>query len=192
MSPTDPDGLKVALFVLEILDRLAVPYHLGGSYASSIHGIPRQTQDVDLVVDLREDRIHRLVEALSGEFYVDEAAVARAVKERGTCNLVHHATGIKVDLFIKGATAFDGAEFDRRLAIRLGEESPRDVFVKSAEDTLLRKLLWYRMGGEVSDRQWGDVRGILSVQEGRLDLAYLREWAERLGIDDLLMRLLAE
>jgi D-ribose pyranose/furanose isomerase RbsD len=192
MSPTDPDGLRVALLVLEVLDRLAVPYHLGGSYASSIHGIPRQTQDVDLVVDLHKDRVRGLVEALSGEFYVDEVAVSRAVKERGTCNLVHHATGIKVDLFIKGAAAFDVAEFDRKVAVRLGDDSPHEVFVKSAEDTLLRKLLWYRLGGDVSDRQWGDVRGILSVQAGRLDLDYIRDWAERLGIDDLLARLLTE
>jgi D-ribose pyranose/furanose isomerase RbsD len=192
MSPTDPDGLRVALIVLEVLDRLAVPYHLGGSYASSIHGIPRQTQDVDLVVDLHKDRVHGLVEALSGEFYIDEVAVERAVRERGTCNLVHHATGIKVDLFVKGAAAFDVAEFDRKVVVRLGDGSSHEVFVKSAEDTLLRKLLWYRLGGEVSDRQWGDVRGILSIQAERLDQAYLREWAERLGVADLLARLFAE
>jgi D-ribose pyranose/furanose isomerase RbsD len=191
MTPSDPEGLRVAFLVLEVLDRLGVPYHLGGSYASAIHGVPRQTHDVDLVVDLPKERIRDLVQALAGEFYVDDEAMSRAVRERGSCNLVHLATGIKIDLFVKGDSAFDLAEFERRVAVRVGDETPHQVFVKSAEDTLLRKLLWYRLGGEASDRQWEDVRGILSVQAERLDIVYVRDWADRLGIRDLLDRLLA-
>lgn len=189
MTPSDPEGLRVAFLVLEVLDRLGISYHIGGSYASAIHGIPRQTHDVDLVVDLRKDRVGDLVQALAGGFYVDEEAVARAVRERASCNLVHLATGIKIDIFVKGTAPFDVAEFDRKVAVRLGDEPSHEVFVKSAEDTLLRKLLWYRLGGEVSDRQWEDVRGILSVQGERLDMGYLREWADRLAIRDLLDRL---
>jgi D-ribose pyranose/furanose isomerase RbsD len=191
MTPSDPEGLRVVFLVLEVLDRLGVPYHVGGSYASAIHGIPRQTHDVDLVVDLHKNHIRDLVQALSGEFYVDDEAVSRAVRERGSCNLVHLATGIKIDFFVKGDSLFDLAEFERRVTVRLGEETPHEVFVKSAEDTLLRKLLWYRLGGEESDRQWEDVRGILSVQGERLDLAYMHDWADRLGIRDLLDRLFA-
>jgi len=175
-----------------ILGRLGVSYHIGGSYASAIHGIPRQTHDVDLVVDLSQDRVHALVRALAGEFYVDEGAVVRAVAERASCNLVHLATGVKLGLFVKGVDAFDVAEFERSVPVRLGENAPRDVFVKSAEDTLLRKFLWYRLGGEVSDRQWEDVRGIVSVQAERLDVPYLIGWADRLGIRDLLDRLLPD
>jgi hypothetical protein len=78
------------------------------------------------------------------------------------------------------------------VVVRLGDEAPHDVFVKSAEDTLLRKLLWYRLGGEVSDRQWEDVRGILNVQAERLDMVYLNDWADRLGLRDLLARLLGK
>jgi D-ribose pyranose/furanose isomerase RbsD len=190
MTPSDPEALRAAFLVLEVLDRLGVSYHIGGSYASAIHGIPRQTHDVDLVVDLHQDRVGDLVKALAGEFYVDEESVTRAVRERASCNLVHIATGIKIDLFVKGIAAFDVAEFERKVAVRLGDVTPHEVFVKSAEDTLLRKLLWYRLGGEVSDRQWEDVRGILSVQAERLDMAYLREWADRLAIRDLLDRLI--
>lgn len=190
MTPTDPEALKVAFRVLEILNRFGISYHLGGSYASAIHGIPRQTHDVDLVVDLNKDRVHDLARSLAAEFYVDEGAVARAVAEHGSCNLVHLATGVKVDLFVKGVSAFDAAEFERRVPVRLGDETSREVFVKSAEDTLLRKLLWYRLGGEVSDRQWEDVRGIVSVQDDRLDVEYLVGWADRLSIRDLLDRLL--
>jgi hypothetical protein len=188
MTPDDPETLKVAFDFIDTLQRLGVRYHLGGSYASAIHGVPRQTHDVDLVVDLHPEQVHALVRLLSGEFYVDEEAVARAVAEHATCNLVHFATGLKIDLFIKGTSPFDEQEFGRCVQVRLGTNPPRDVCVKSAEDILLRKLLWFRLGGEVSDRQWEDVRGVVRIQQGKLDLEYLGLWAERLSIRDLLER----
>ena len=192
MTSSDPEALQVAFHVLEVLDNLGVSYHLGGSYASAIHGIPRQTHDGNLVVDFFPGHAMSLTKALEGEFYVDEQAVARAVRERTSFNLVHLATGVKVDLFVKGSSAFDEAEFGRRVVVRLGDDPSRDVFVKSAEDTVLRKLLWYRLGGEVSDRQIEDIRGILAMQAGRLDVAYLTRWADQLAIWDLLDEFLAK
>ena len=192
MTPSDPEALQVAFHVIEVLQRFGIAYHLGGSYASAIHGIPRQTHDVDLVVDLGPAHIPEIVRALLGEFYVDEKAVARAVSDRSSVNLVHLATGVKVDLFVKGSTAFDHSEFTRRIVVRLGDESPQDVFVKSAEDTVLRKLLWFRLGGEVSDRQWQDVRGIVGVQGDRLDVEYLTRSADQLRVRDLLDRVLTK
>lgn len=192
MTPSDPEALQVAFRVLEILERFGIAYHLGGSYASAIHGVPRQTHDVDLVVDLGPEHVPEIARALEDEFYVDEQAVARAVSERTSVNLVHFATGVKVDLFVKGSTAFDASEFRRRVVVRLGDEPPQDVFVKSAEDTVLRKLLWFRLGGEVSDRQWQDVHGIVAVQGERLDVDYLTRWADPLGVRDLLDRVLTK
>lgn len=190
MTPSDPEALQIAFRVLEVLQRLGVAYHLGGSYASAIHGVPRQTHDVDLVVDLEPKHIPELTRTLKDEFYVDEKAVARAVATRTSVNLVHLATGVKVDLFVKGSTPFDSSEFDRRVVVRLGDERPHDVFVKSAEDTVLRKLLWFRLGGEVSDRQWQDVLGIVAVQGDRLDVDYLTRSADQLGLRELLDRVL--
>lgn len=192
MTPSDPEALQVAFRVLEILQRFGIAYHLGGSYASAIHGIPRQTHDVDLVVDLGPEHVPEIARALKDEFYVDEHAVARAVSERSSVNLVHFATGVKVDLFVKGSTAFDASEFRRCIVVRLGDEPPQDVFVKSAEDTVLRKLLWFRLGGEVSDRQWQDVQGIVSVQGERLDVDYLSRWSDQLRVRDLLDRVLTK
>ena len=191
MKPSDPEALRVAFRVLDILQRLGVSYHLGGSYASAVHGIPRQTHDVDLVVDLSAASATAVARGLEGEFYVDEQAAARAVSEHSSFNLVHLASGVKVDLFVKGPSAFDASEFHRSVVVRLGDDDPRDVFVKSAEDTILRKLLWFRLGGEVSDRQWEDVRGIVNVQDTRLNVEYLTQWAEQLGIQDLLEKALA-
>jgi len=105
MTPADPEALQVVFRVIEIFDRLGISHHIGGSYASAIHGVPRQTHDVDLVIDLSQDRVHDLAGALAGEFYVDEQAMARAVADRASCNLVHLATGVKVDLFLKGGIA---------------------------------------------------------------------------------------
>lgn len=190
MTPSDPEALQVAFRVLEVFQRFGIAYHLGGSYASAIHGVPRQTQDVDLVVELGPEHVTGFVQALENEFYIDKQAVVRAVSERTSVNLVHLATGVKVDLFIKGTTAFDVSEFKRRVVVRLGDERPQDVFVKSAEDTILRKLLWFRLGGGVSDRQWQDVHGIVSVQGNRLDVEYLRRSADQLGLRDLLDRVL--
>jgi hypothetical protein len=192
MTPRDPEALQVAFIVLDILRRFGIPYHLGGSFASAVHGIPRHTQDVDLVVDLAPGREHDLARALAPQFYVDEQAIARAIAERSSFNAIHLPTGVKVDLFVKGASAFDEGEFERSIVARLGDESPREVRVKSAEDTVLRKLLWFRLGGEVSDRQWQDVRGIVAVQAERLDVGYLRRWAGQLGILELLERALFE
>jgi hypothetical protein len=191
MTPTNPEALQVAFIVLEVLQKFGVRYQLGGSYASSIHGIPRQTHDVDLVVDLSPGREREIASALEGAFYVDDRSIARAVAEHSSFNLVHFATGVKVDLFVKGLSPFDESEFARSVVVSLGDETRRDVFVKSADDTVLRKLLWFRLGGEVSDRQWEDVRGVVGVQAERLDVEYLCGWADRLGVRDLLDRVMA-
>ena len=186
MTPLEPEALQVAFLVIDVLQDLGLEYHLGGSYASAVHGIPRQTHDVDLVVEMGPGVERKIATALEGRFYVDEPAIARAVRERSSFNVVHLDTGIKVDLFVKGSSPFDESEFGRRVPIRVGDSPPKEIFLKSAEDTILRKLLWYRMGGEVSDRQWQDVRGVVGVQAEALDRAYLGEWADRLGVRDLL------
>ena len=190
MTPERPETLDVLLEVVDALDALGVPYHLGGSFASSTHGVPRQTQDVDLVVEIDADAAERLVESLAGAFYGSAPRARRAVETRGSFNLVHLASGVKVELFVRGDSAFDRQEFLRRRTLRLADDPPRDVFVKSPEDTVLRKLLWYRTGGEASERQWADVLGVLRSQGGRLDHDYLADWAARLDLEDLLDRAL--
>lgn len=185
MTALDPEALRVAGMVIEILDRHGIAYHLGGSYASAVHGVPRQTHDIDLVIDPAKGAERAIADALQDRFYVDAESIARAIRDRSSCNLVHLDTGIKVDLFVKGKTPFDEAEFERRIPARVSDSPPTHVYVKSAEDTILRKLLWYRLGGEVSERQIEDVRGIVGVQGSRLDRDYLLRWADSLGIRDL-------
>jgi hypothetical protein len=189
LTPTHPEGLRVALRVIEIFEALGIEYHLGGSYASSVHGVPRQTQDVDLVAKLAPEQIEPLVAALGGDFYADAESARRALEQRSSFNVLHLASGVKVDIFCLGDSAFDRSEFERARPTRLyGDEAVR-IRVKTAEDIVLRKLQWYRMGGETSDRQWSDVLGCLGA--GARDIDYLRHWAKDLGVADLLERALA-
>lgn len=190
MTPEQPEAVWVALHVIDVLDELRIAYHVGGSFASAIHGIPRQTQDIDLVVALEVAAIPGLIDRLQNAFYVDAGAAREAIRQQGSFNLIHHQSGMKVDLFVLGDGPFDAAEFDRHRAEVVQTNPERRVFVKSPEDTILRKLQWYRLGGEVSDRQWSDVLGIVRVQGERLDRAYLQRWAGQIGVADLLARAL--
>jgi hypothetical protein len=184
MTPEAPEALRVLVQVVEALEELGLRYHVGGSYASSVHGVPRQTQDIDLVVNLPMNLVDKLVQSLSDDFFVQEDPARSAVQERQSFNAVHLDSGLKVDFFILGENPFDLEEFARHRAEALLEN--RKVFVKSPEDTVLRKLQWYRAGGEVSDRQWTDVVGILQTQGDSLDQSYMYRWATTLGIEDLL------
>lgn len=187
-APVDP--IAVALLVTRTLDELHVPHTVGGSIASSIAGEPRSTIDIDIVAAVAEPHIAALVAALSPEFYIDESAMRRAVRERGTANLIHHATQLKVDIFIAGGTVLDEQQLARRREVVVGPG--RALHVHPPEDILLQKLRWYRRGGEVSDRQWRDILGIIRVQGPRLDRSYLDANAPRLLVEDLLARALRE
>jgi hypothetical protein len=187
-----PSVLGVVVQVVDILEHLSIPYHLGGSFASTIHGVPRQTRDVDIVVDLSLEQGRHLVRSLAGDYYIDERMVADAVSRRASFNAIHLATGFKVDFFVKGDQQFDEVELQRSVTEQIVAEPPRWAAVKSAEDIVLRKLQWFKDGGAISDRQWQDLLGVLKAQEGRLDAPYLDTWARRLQVFELLAKARSE
>ena len=187
------DIVEAIMPVVTVLEQLGVPYLIGGSVASSIWGIPRSTNDADLVADLESGQVTAFVEALQAEYYLSETALLEALARKSSFNLIHQATMLKIDIFIPKHEPFDESELARSFRNALIEGVDASVVnVASAEDMVLRKLAWYRAGGSSSDKQWLDVLGILKMQSGGLDLAYLREWAERLGVSDLLSQVLLE
>ena len=183
------DPIAVAVRVGRALDALGVRHTIGGSIAASFAGEPRSTIDIDFVVALDRAQVAPLVAALP-DFYVAEEALYRAVETRGTANLIHQDSQLKVDLFVAGGTPLDEQQLARRqrLEIRPGQV----IYIHPPEDVLLQKLRWYRMGGEVSDRQWRDIVGIIRTQGARLDRQYLAANAPVLGVELELARALRE
>jgi hypothetical protein len=186
------EPVQITQLVTEVLERLGIPYLVGGSLASSLHGTPRATQDADLVVDLKPHQVMQLVKTLGPAFHVDADMIREAIRDRSPFNVIHLATMFKVDLFLLKDDPLSQAEMARRERYQISEDPQQAFFVASAEDTILQKLQWFQIGGEVSDRQWNDVIGVCRVQKGRLDVAYLQWGAQEIGIANLLSQAFQE
>ena len=188
-----PELLAALGPLVDVFERLGVAYEIGGSLASSAHGVARATLDVDLVADLRPEHAAALVAALQGAYYVDRGRVDDAILRRRSFNAIHLATMLKLDVFARGRRTYD-AERARRAREDSLEDRPgaRRFWITSAEDIVLAKLEWFRSGGGVSERQWGDVTGVIKAQGPALDRDYLWRWAAELGVDELLERALTE
>ncbi len=165
---------------------------MGGSIASSFHGAIRSTADVDLICDLREDQGAAFCEAFGDDFYLSRPAVEEAIRRRACFNLIHLPTAYKVDVFVSRGRPFDLAAMNRATVEALGEGRRMSVPIATAEDSIVSKLEWFRLGDETSERQWDDVRKIVAVLGESLDTDHMRRMAASIGVGDLLDRLLAE
>jgi hypothetical protein len=183
------EPLLVVARLARAFDDLGIGYLVGGSLASSIYGTPRATQDVDLVAEIAPPHVEPLASDLYDEFYVDANMIRDAIRRRASFNVVHLATMFKADVFIARDDAWSREEMSRARTEEIDTPEGRvAIRFASPEDILLHKLVWYRLGDQVSDRQWGDVVGVIRVQADSLDVAYLRSWAPSLGVFDLLAR----
>jgi len=170
----------------EVLERAGIRYFVGGSVASSVHGAPRFTRDLDVVVDLSEAQVPAFVAAAGPDFDIDEESLREEARRRGSWNIFHVPSMLKIDLFFLKGDSFSESQLARRIALEI--VPGRKVYFASAEDVALRKLLWYREGNESSEKQIPDVVAILKMKRGALDTSYLDHWAARLGVADLLAR----
>lgn len=183
------DDLRAALApVADALEALGVAYRVGGSVASSALGVGRTTLDVDIVADLPGRHAAVFVALLGDAYYADEDMIRDAIRRRGSFNVIHIPTMMKVDVFVLKQRPFDLAAFARVTRSTLDEHDARVFPLTTAEDVILHKLEWFRLGDGVSERQWEDVLGVVRIQRDALDRAYLERWARELGIDDLLER----
>ena len=172
-----------------VFDELAIRYVVGGSLASSIYGIPRATQDVDLIAEIKLSHVEAIANALSEEFYVDVEMIRDAIKRRASFNVIHLETMFKADVFIGQGDAWSREEMMRARAEQIDlPDGKAIIHFASPEDTLLHKLTWYKLGNQISERQWNDILGVLKIQGESLDDDYLERWAELLEVSDLLRR----
>jgi hypothetical protein len=181
--------IHVVARLARAFDDLGIRYVVGGSFASSLYGIPRATQDVDFIAEIELPQVGGLMNALADEFYIDRGMIENAIRRRGSFNVVHFATMFKADVFVSGGDAWSREEMARAKTVVLDTTEERvTIRFASPEDTLLHKLVWFKLGNEVSDRQWKDIAGILKVQASGLDSAYLDHWARGLDVLNLLDR----
>ena len=181
-----PDIIEIIFKVVKDFEELGVAYHIGGSLASSAFGIARATLDVDIVADIKLKQLPSFVESLKEEFYMDAETICDAIKRHSSFNLIHFETMFKVDVFVLKNRNFDRQAFLRRIQRPVSESGLLQLFFATPEDIILNKLEWFKRGGEIADRQWNDVIGVMKVQGAELDTSYLKQWAEELGISNLL------
>lgn len=177
---TELQGLLVRL--VRILDGAGVPFMIAGSFASAAHGLPRTTQDVDVVIDPPSpEALEALVCSMSpDDYYVDVDTAHDALRRRSMFNVVDRASGWKVDFIICKNRAFSRGEFARRVEILMLDVP---VFVASAEDTVVAKLEWSKqLGG--SERQRRDVAGVIASVGDQLDREYIERWVRELDVAD--------
>lgn len=187
---TEP--ISVTLLVTEALDKLKIPYFIGGSLASSVYGLTRTTIDADIIADIKPEKINPLEQILKDNFYVSINAIQDAVIRQSGFNIIHLRTMFKVDIFVMKSRSFDKMQFQRRVKEIITTNPVHAAYFASAEDTILAKLEWFRQGKEISERQWKDILGILKIQSERLDMSYLQYWAGELRVSDLLEKALRQ
>jgi hypothetical protein len=186
------EPIEVTIKVTGILEKLEVPYLIGGSLASILYGMVRTTQDADIVAELHLKHLRPFVSALQDEFYMDDEMIAESIQRHSSFNIIHRETMFKVDVFIPLPRPFLQSQLSRAQKQIFYFESEVSAKFASPEDTILSKLEWYRLGGEVSERQWRDILGVLKTRTEKLEISYVRKWAKELKVSDLLERALKE
>jgi hypothetical protein len=156
-----------------------IPYMLTGSFASAVHGAPRATQDIDVVIAPSREQLLALVARFpQSMYYVSADAAIEALADSGQFNVIDLATGWKIDFIIRKRREFSEIEFDRRRRVPL---SGVELDVASAEDMVIAKLEWAKAGN--SSRQIEDAASVVRVQGDALDVEYITRWVAALHLE---------
>jgi hypothetical protein len=192
MALSNADSLPHLKQVLDAFRRMNLLFAVGGSWASSIHGEPRLSNDADVTVEPFPGREEEFLRSFGDDWYFSIDAIREANQNRSAFNMLYTAAGFKVDVFVQKLRPFDRLLIARRVLGSVPDVPGETLEVVSPEDSILLKLEWYRLGGGISDQQWRDILGIFKTQKDRLDDAYLDQWAAALGVSDLLQQARAD
>jgi hypothetical protein len=166
--------------IIGALEQAGIPYMLTGSFAGAYHGVPRATQDIDMVIAPTAEQLAALVDLLPADtYYVDREAALDALRRESQFNVIDLATGWKVDLIVRKSRPFSRSEFARRATV---EHGGTKLVIVSAEDLILAKMEWAKRGG--SQRQIEDAAGILRTRFAELDTDYLDDWIRELRLEE--------
>jgi hypothetical protein len=167
---------------VEILERLAIPYLVTGSVAAMAYGEPRLTNDIDIVAAIEEKHIAGLLEAFPPEqYYISEDAILEAIKYQKQFNVIHPASGLKIDLIIRSHTPFNDSRFLRIRRVKPGESYQANF--ASPEDVIIMKMVYFKEGG--SDKHLRDISGIMKISGAEIDESYIAGWAVKLDLMEI-------
>ena len=186
-----PEIIQAITPLVAVFERFSIPYSIGGSVASSIHGKRRATQDVDFIAAIQHHHVATLVKLLEDAYYLDAAMIKDAIRQQASFNLLHNDTGIKVDVFVLKTNAFAQQELSRAKE-EVIEPGTRPFYFASPEDIILKKLSWWKMGGGTSTRPWNDSVEVIRHQANVLDFSYLRQSAPYERVTDILEQALTD
>jgi predicted nucleotidyltransferase len=176
--------LDILRDVSERLNSVGIAFMVTGSVAMNYYAQPRMTRDIDVVMELSDSDVEKLVKLFSQDYYIDSEAVARAIAQKSVFNLIHEDSVIKVDGIVRKDDPYRREEFSRKQRVTIGDF---ETWIVSLEDLILSKLHWAR--DSRSELQLRDVRNLLRLD---CDHDYLRSRANTLGVDQMLEELLAE
>lgn len=193
------DPIWLARKIADILEPLDISYLVGGSVASSLLGENRNSQNLDLVINILPQQAPQLISAMSDNFYISESAVFEAILRaeslpRKSCfNVIYLPAIEKAKFFVMSNDDPFSVSVMKRRQLHVASAGPeRGIYIYSAEDIIIQKLCFYKQNGAVFKTQWKDVLGVVKVQGDRLNFHYLSEWGECLKVADLLAQALQQ
>jgi len=168
--------------VCQRLESVGIPYMITGSIAANFYAAPRMTRDIDIVIEIQQKDVKRIVALFKDDFYVDEESVSEAIAGQGMFNVIHNRYVLKIDFIIRKETAYRQLEFQRKNSV---EFEGQKIWIVSPEDLILSKLSWAK--DSLSELQMADVKNLLRMVQN-LDILYLDKWVSSLGLEEIYQR----
>jgi hypothetical protein len=169
-------------YLINALEKLQIKYFITGSIASMFYGEPRFTNDIDVVADIKEEQIAGLMKLFpESKFYLSKDTVKNAIKNKSQFNIIHPASGLKIDIVISKEDDFDKSRFNRSKRVT-PVEAIRAKFA-SPEDVIIMKMKYYKEGE--SEKHLRDIASIMKISGDEIDKSYIELWVNKFSLSDI-------